>query len=88
MKRKHKNRARPKNYNRIIVENCINAYVDGGNDIQAMWKYLRTLIDNHEITEPYAKIKAKESLDCIKETERIYLRRLQDEEVKHNTRNY
>ena len=69
---KHKKRSPNKNYNRVIVENCINAYVDGGNNIQAMWGYLRELIGRGDITEPYAKEKASEALDVIKSSERMY----------------
>lgn len=68
---KQKRNRSPAYSDRVIVENCINAYIDGGNNIQAMWDYLRLLIGRGDITEPYAKVKAKESLDCIKSTERL-----------------
>lgn len=62
--KKHKNRS--PNYEHVIVENCINAFVDGGNSIKAMWdNYLTPLVNSGEITEPYAKMKARESLDVI-----------------------
>ena len=69
---KKNKRAKPRNDGtRVIVENCINAYIDGGNNIQAMWDYLRLLIGRGDITEPYAKEKAHEALDVIKSTERM-----------------
>lgn len=77
---KHKNRA-PNNYgvvkrtsnkDHIIIENCINAYVDAGNDIKGMWRYLSQVIATKEITEPYAKICAYEAMNVIKSSERIY----------------
>ena len=69
---KKNKRAKPKNdITRVILENCINAYIDGGNNIQAMWDYLRMLIGRGDITEPYAKEKAREALDVIKSTERM-----------------
>ena len=60
------------NYEHIIQENCINAYVDGGNNIPAIWAYLNTLIGAGEITEPFAKEQARKALDSIKGAERLY----------------
>jgi len=63
---------RSPNYENVIQENCINAYVDAGNSIQGVWDYLRRLIDIGDITEPYAKEQAKKAIDAIKSAERMY----------------
>lgn len=68
---KHKNKHSP-NYDRVIIENCINAYVDSGNTIAGMWEYLSRLIAIGDITEPYAKEKSVEALNVIKSSERMY----------------
>ena len=67
---------RSPNYDRVIIENCINAYVDGGNSIVAMWDYLKRLIAIGDITEPYAKQKSVEALNVIKGAERLYKTRI------------
>lgn len=72
---------RSPNYEHVLQENCINAYVDGGNSIQAMWQYLRRLIDLGDITEPYAKEVAEKSLNAIKSAERIYNKILREKEI-------
>lgn len=65
MTRKRKIRSRP-SYERVIVENCITAFIDGGNSIKAMWdNYLTPLVERGDITQPYAKQKAREALDTI-----------------------
>lgn len=63
---------RSPNYDDVIIENCINAYVDGGNSIASMWDYLNRLIGIGDITEPYAKQKSREALNAIKGAERLY----------------
>lgn len=60
------------NYEHIIQENCINAYVDSGNTIKGIWDYLNTLIAAGDITEPYAKEYANKALNTIKSSERMY----------------
>ena len=77
-KRNHRAYTRSPNYEYVIQENCINAYVDGGNSILAMWAYLRRLIDLGDITEPYAKEQANKALNTIKGAERLYNRMLQN----------
>lgn len=72
---KHRKQRSP-NYDRVIIENCINAYVDGGNSITAMWDYLKRLITIGDITEPYAKQKSVEALNVIKGAERLYKTRI------------
>lgn len=77
-----KNRNRAPNYcgvvkrnsqrDHVLQENCINAYVDAGNDIKGIWNYLRTVIDAGDITEPYAKIICYEAMNTIKSSERFY----------------
>lgn len=67
-----KKRTRSPNYDRVIIENCINAYVDSGNCIQGIWDYLGKLIAIGDITEPYAKEKCAEALNVIKSSERMY----------------
>lgn len=77
---KRKNRApnnygvtkRTASYEHVIQENCINAYVDGGNNIQAIWAYLNQLIAVGDVTEPFAKQQARAALDTIKSSERLY----------------
>ena len=68
MKRKNRN---PTHNTPSLLENCINAYVDG-NKIQGIWDYLRPLIDAGEISQPYAKEVASNALDVIKSSERTY----------------
>lgn len=67
-----KKRTRSPNYDRVIIENCINAYVDSGNTIAGIWEYLTRLINIGDITEPYAKEKCNEALNVIKSSERMY----------------
>ena len=67
-------------YDKVIIENCITAFVDGGNSIKAMWdNYLTPLVNAGDITEPYAKLKAREALDVI-----IPAYKILSKEIKNN----
>lgn len=70
---KHKNKHSPKKYDKVIIENCINAFVDSDNSVKGMWDtYIRPLVDSGQITEPYAQQKAREALDVVIPTYKQY----------------
>lgn len=63
---------RSKEHTHVLIENCINAYVDAGNDIKGVWDYLKQVIATGDITEPYAKVICYEAMNVIKSSERFY----------------